>query len=265
MSLAVESTGPEATAGSNPSRSSASGMSAPVADARRMAQEEGEADDQAEDRVLPEDQRGDADEERRRRARGGPPPGAAGRRTPRTAPLRPPRRPVASPRTATVEVWLPIEPPSPMITGTKASRKRASWNCSWKYCEQQADHQQADDADQERRQAQARDPERALFVEQLAVGGAGQLEQVLGRLLLDDVDDVVDRDDADQAVLVVDHRHREQVVARRLRRRPPPGRCRRAALITDFCMISPSVWAGRESSSWRSEVTPTRWASRSTT
>ena len=41
---------------------------------------------------------------------------------------------------------------------------------------------------------------------------AGQAVDVLGRLVLDDVDDVVDGDDADELVLLVDDRDRQQVV-----------------------------------------------------
>ena len=43
--------------------------------------------------------------------------------------------------------------------------------------------------------------------------GAGHLEDVLGGLLPDHVDDVVDLDDPDEAVLPVDHGQRDQVVA----------------------------------------------------
>ena len=52
----------------------------------------------------------------------------------------------------------------------------------------------------------------------LVAGHAGQAVDVLGRLVLDDVDDVVHRDDADQLVLLVDDRNREQVVGRDLPR-----------------------------------------------
>ena len=52
----------------------------------------------------------------------------------------------------------------------------------------------------------------------IVAGDAGQAIDVLGRLILDDVDDVVDRDDADQLVLLVDDRDREQVVRRDLAR-----------------------------------------------
>ena len=47
---------------------------------------------------------------------------------------------------------------------------------------------------------------------------AGQAEDVLGRLVLDDVDDVVDRDDADELVLGVDNGNGEEVVGRDLAR-----------------------------------------------
>ena len=36
-------------------------------------------------------------------------------------------RPVASPRTVIVDVWEPMLPPIPMITGTKVSRNSASF------------------------------------------------------------------------------------------------------------------------------------------
>ena len=59
----------------------------------------------------------------------------------------------------------------------------------------------------------ARRRERALVA-----GHAGQTIDVLGRLVLDDVDDVVHGDDADQLVLFVDDRNGEQVVGRDLPR-----------------------------------------------
>ena len=46
----------------------------------------------------------------------------------------------------------------------------------------------------------------------IVAGHAGEPVDVLGRFVLDDVDDVVDRDDADELVLLVDDRDREQVV-----------------------------------------------------
>ena len=42
---------------------------------------------------------------------------------------------------------------------------------------------------------------------------AGQPVDILGRLVFDDVDDIIDGDDADQFVLFVDDRNRQQVVA----------------------------------------------------
>ena len=52
----------------------------------------------------------------------------------------------------------------------------------------------------------------------LVAGNTRQAKQVLGRLVLDDVDDVVHRDHADELVLLVDDRHGEQVVGRDLAR-----------------------------------------------
>ena len=44
------------------------------------------------------------------------------------------------------------------------------------------------------------------FVDIAFVADAGEQQYVLARFLLDDVDDVVDGDHADEAILVVDHR-----------------------------------------------------------
>ena len=50
---------------------------------------------------------------------------------------------------------------------------------------------------------------RELFV----AGDAAERLDVLFGLLLDDVDDIVDGDDADQAILLIDDRNGNQVVA----------------------------------------------------
>ena len=63
----------------------------------------------------------------------------------------------------------------------------------------------------------------------------GEPVDVLGRLVLDDVDDVVDGDDADQLVLLVDDRNRQQVVGRDLAR--------------DFLLIHVDARADRDRSS----------------
>ena len=52
----------------------------------------------------------------------------------------------------------------------------------------------------------------------VVLGHAGQPVDVLGRLVLDDVDDVVHGDDADELVLLVDDRNGEQVVGGHLPR-----------------------------------------------
>ena len=52
----------------------------------------------------------------------------------------------------------------------------------------------------------------------LVARDAGQAIDVFGRLVLDDVDDVIHGDDADQLVLLVDDRNRQQVVGRDLPR-----------------------------------------------
>jgi hypothetical protein len=52
----------------------------------------------------------------------------------------------------------------------------------------------------------------------LIAGDTGEAINVLGRLVLDDVDDVVNGDDADELVLFIDDRDREQVVRRDLPR-----------------------------------------------
>ena len=56
----------------------------------------------------------------------------------------------------------------------------------------------------------------------VAADAAERLEVLLG-LLLDDVDDVVDGDDADEPILGVDHRRRDEIVACRTSAPPPPG------------------------------------------
>ena len=75
---------------------------------------------------------------------------------------------------------------------------------------EQADHRGGeegrDDIDQEPGDAAPRHV--ADRVGGLLVADAGELADVLVRLLLDDVDDVVDRDHADQPLGLVDHRRR---------------------------------------------------------
>ena len=65
--------------------------------------------------------------------------------------------------------------------------------------------------DEEPRDAGAGDVERR--VGDLRVAGAGEAADVLLRLCLDDVHDVVDGEDADEAAALVDHRGGEEVVA----------------------------------------------------
>ena len=84
----------------------------------------------------------------------------------------------------------------------------------------------ADDRRREERRRQVDEQPRQPLAQRLArrrehavvAGHAGQAVDVLGRLVLDDVDDVVHRDDADQLVLLVDDRDRQQVVRRDLPR-----------------------------------------------
>ena len=61
----------------------------------------------------------------------------------------------------------------------------------------------AEEVGHQSRQAQAGDLERLEAVEMFLLAGAGHLVDVLGRLLAEDVDDVVDGDDPLQAVRFV--------------------------------------------------------------
>ncbi len=70
----------------------------------------------------------------------------------------------------------------------------------------------AEEVGDQPRQAQPGDLERLVTVEQLLLAGAGHLVDVLGRLVAQNVDDVVDGDDAHQPVSIVHDRHRQQVV-----------------------------------------------------
>ncbi|VTR63896.1 hypothetical protein DESC_100092 [Desulfosarcina cetonica] len=79
-----------------------------------------------------------------------------------------------------------------------------------------ADHVKGEDAAQaagkQPRQADARAFDDALGLDEL-LADTGHLENILGGFLAEDVDDVIHGDDAHDAVVVVHHRHRQNIVA----------------------------------------------------
>ena len=125
--------------------------------------------------------------------------------------------PSASPRTITVSVCVAALPPMPATIGMKTAsavtRLIVPSNSATTDAATNAVTRLTPSHGNRLRSASnggVRDP--------LVTGHAGQPIQVFGGLVLDDVDDVVDRDDADELVLLVDDRHGEQVVRRDLPR-----------------------------------------------
>ena len=141
--------------------------------------------------------------------------GAVSRSTTRAV-FMAPSSPVASARTATVMVCVPALPPIDATIGiSTASATMCSMvasNClitiEARIAVQQIDEQPPE----------AGRHDLAHAVGDALVADAGQPPQVLVGLLLDHLHHVVDRDDADQALVGVDDRRRFQVVALELPR-----------------------------------------------
>ena len=117
------------------------------------------------------------------------------------------------PRTITVSVCVAALPPMPATTGmntasagtslmspSKSATTDAARNAVTRFTSSHGTRFRSDSA--------------AVENDTVVAGDAGEPVDVLGRLILDDVDDVVNRDDADQLVLFVDDGNREQVVRR---------------------------------------------------
>ena len=119
---------------------------------------------------------------------------------------------VASARTVTVMVWVPALPPMLATIGISTASATILAIEPSKLLITQADssaHEQV--REQPGKPALDDGPDRVgEFL--LAAHAAERLDVLLG-LLLDHVDDVVEGDDADQPVVVVDDRRRDQVVA----------------------------------------------------
>ena len=121
------------------------------------------------------------------------------------------------PRTMTVRVCVAALPPMPATIGMNTASAVIRSIVPSKSATTDAARNAVDQVDAQPRQPLAqrlpRRRERALVA-----GHAGQTIDVFGRLVLDDVDDVVNGDDADQLVLFVDDRNGEEVVGRDLAR-----------------------------------------------
>ena len=121
--------------------------------------------------------------------------------------------PSAMPRTITVSVCVAALPPMPATTGMNTASTgtildRPSNSATTDAARKAVTRFTSSHGTRLRSDSTAR-REHAVVA-----GDAGQAVDVLGRLVLDDVDDVVDGDDADELVLFVDDRDREQVVRR---------------------------------------------------
>ena len=123
---------------------------------------------------------------------------------------------VASARTATAMVWVPALPPTLATIGVStASTTSFSIVGSNAAITEEADHRGAEIGDQPARAGLVGFEDRLVDV---AIAGARQQQRVLAGLFLDDVDDVVDGDDADQPPGFVDHRGGDQRVFLELQR-----------------------------------------------
>ena len=119
---------------------------------------------------------------------------------------------VASARTATVMVWVVALPPWLATIGASTASATIFCKRALEQAEHRGGQERGREIDQQPVEAALGDgPDR---VRQLFVAGhAAERLDVLFGLLLDHVDDVVEGEHADQALAVVDHRRRDQVVA----------------------------------------------------
>ena len=119
--------------------------------------------------------------------------------------------PRAMPRTITVSVWVAALPP---MLATTVMSAASAMICSTRRLE--LSHHERRQGGRDQVHPEPRQPLAPCLPrrrEHVLVGGnARQTQDVLGGLVLDDVDDVVHGDDADQLVLVVDDRNGQQVV-----------------------------------------------------
>ena len=118
---------------------------------------------------------------------------------------------VASARTVTVSVCVPALPPSPATIGNSMARMAIRSIVSSNRLITEAERKAVTRLTSSHELLQPHDREHALG--NLLVADAGEALDVLVRLLLDDVDDVVDGDHADQPARFVDHADREEIVA----------------------------------------------------
>ena len=118
---------------------------------------------------------------------------------------------VASARTVTVSVCVPALPPRPATIGNSMARMAIRSIVIFEQADHGGGEEGGDEIDEQPRASEPHDRKHALG--NLLVADAGEALDVLVRLLLDDVDDVVDGDHADQAARLVDHADREKVVA----------------------------------------------------
>ena len=156
----------------------------------------------------------------------------------------------------TVSVWVAALPPMPGTTGMNI----ASATTRAMVVSEQADDRGARNAVARLTSSHGnrlRSDSLAGVNTRSSAGDAGEPIDVLGRLVLDDVDHVVDGDDADQLVLFVNDRDREQVVGGH---QPRDFFLIRVGAHADesVVMIRLSGVAGDTSSRRRSETTPTR-------
>ena len=117
------------------------------------------------------------------------------------------------PRTMTVSVCVAALPPMPATTGMNTASAVTTLMVFWKRATTDAARNAVArltiSHGSRLRKRLGRTREHAVVA-----GQPGEAIHVLGRFVLDDVDDVVNRDDADQLVLLVHDRDREQVVGR---------------------------------------------------
>ena len=123
---------------------------------------------------------------------------------------------VASARTATVIVCVPALPPIEATIGISTASATMLWIVASNRLMTAEARIAVEQVDEQPREARRRDLAHA--VAQALVADAGQQLGVLVRLLLDHLDDVVDGDDADQAIVLVDDGRRHEAVALELAR-----------------------------------------------
>ena len=172
--------------------------------------------------------------------------------------------PSAMPRTTTVAVCVVPMPPIDATIGMNTARVARVWIDPSKSPMTDAASMAVPRLISRQMQTAREDLPRRIEHGLVARHAAEPLD-VLGGLLVDDVDDVVDADPAEQAPIAVDHGHFQRRRSARRAAPLPPDRCPTVTLSTSSVRIARIGVAGSAVTSRCTGTTPTRCSWSSTT